>query len=46
VPKFTGQDRLVILNLVANLSIKRISDSEIIEHVRKQTNKNITRQTL
>jgi hypothetical protein len=46
VPKFTGQERLVILNLVANLSIKRMTDSEIIEEVRKQTNQMITRQTL
>jgi len=44
--KFTTQERLAILNLVANLSIKRMTDSEIIEEVRKQTNKNMTRQTL
>jgi hypothetical protein len=30
VPKFPGQERKIILNIVANLSIKRVSDSEII----------------
>lgn len=44
--KFTRQERIVILNLVANLSIKRVSDSEIIEEVCKQTNQTITRQTI
>jgi len=46
VPKFTGQERIAILNLVASLSIKRMNDSEIIEEVTRQTSQTITRQTL
>lgn len=46
MPKFTCQERTVILNIVANLSLKRISDSEIIEEIQKQTNQKITRQSL
>ena len=46
VAKFTGQERIVILNIVANLTIKRLSDAEIIEEVRRQTNQTLTRQTL
>ena len=33
-------------SIVANLTIKRIPESQIIKEVYKQTNKTITRQTL
>jgi len=46
MPKFTEQERTVILNIVASLSIKRVSDFEIIEEIRRQTRQKITRQTL
>ena len=44
--KFTDEERKAIQNIVAKLSIKRIPDTEIIEEVRNQTDKMITRQTL
>lgn len=46
MPKFTGQERLEILNIVASLSIKRVADYEIINQIQRQTNQRITRQTL
>jgi len=46
VPKFTSIERSNIQNLVANLSIKRIPDNEIIKEVFKQTGKTISRRTL
>ncbi len=46
MPKFTRRERLVILNIVASLSIKRLADYEIIEEIQNKTNHRITRQTL
>ena len=46
MPKFTSKERQFIDCIVANLSIKRISDAEIIVEVKKQIGKEITRQTL
>jgi hypothetical protein len=46
VPKFTSGERHTIEGIVSSLSIKRIPDLEIIKQVFKQTNKNISRQTL
>ena len=46
MPKFTSKERQFIDCIVANLSIKRISDAEIIVEVKKHTGKEITRQTL
>jgi hypothetical protein len=46
VPKFTSGERRNIEGIVGSLSIKRIPDLEIIKEVFKQTNHNITRQTL
>ena len=46
VPKFTSGERRTIEGIVGSLSIKRIPDFEIIKEVLKQTNHNITRQTL
>jgi len=42
VPKFSAAERHLIRSIVANLSIKRIPDSEIIKEVYRQTNKTIT----
>lgn len=46
MPKFTSKERQFIDCIVANLSIKRISDAEIILEIKKQTGKEITRQTV
>jgi hypothetical protein len=46
MPKFTSKERQLIDCIVANLSMKRISDAEIIVEVKKHTGKEITRQTL
>jgi nicotinic acid mononucleotide adenylyltransferase len=44
--KFTNEEKTQIKSLVATLSLKRISDNEIIEFIFNQTNKTITRMTL
>jgi hypothetical protein len=46
VSKFTNAERVLVKNLVATLSIKRIPDLEIIEEIRRQTKKTITRTGL
>jgi hypothetical protein len=46
VPKFTSIERSNLQNLVANLSIKRIPDNEIIKEVYNQIGKTISRRTL
>jgi len=46
VAKFTSQERLVILNIVANLTIKRIPDPLIIKDIFNQTGHTVTRMTL
>jgi hypothetical protein len=46
VPKFTLEERTLIKNIVATLSIKRIPDPEIIKVIYQQTNKTITRMGL
>jgi hypothetical protein len=46
VPKFTTTERMLIQNIVCNLSIKRIPDNEIIKEVYEQTKKNISKVTL
>jgi hypothetical protein len=46
VPKFTTIERAQIQNIVANLSIKRIPESEIIKEVERQTNETITKRAL
>ncbi len=45
VPKFTSIERSQIHNIIANLTIKRIPDNEIIKEVSKQTGKTISRRT-
>ncbi len=44
--KFTNEERSIVKSLVATLSLKRISDKEIIEIIFHQTNKMITRKAL
>lgn len=44
--KFTNGERHLVKSLVATLSLKRISDNEIIEIIFHQTNKMITRKAL
>jgi hypothetical protein len=44
--KFTSEERPIVKNMVATLSLKRIPDNEIIKEIEKQTNKIITRQSL
>jgi len=47
VAKFTAEERRIVDGIVSTLSINRISDSEIIEEIRRQTNKDkISRQSL
>jgi hypothetical protein len=46
VPKFTSTERAQIQNIVANLSIKRIPESEIIKEIETQTHKTITKRSL
>jgi hypothetical protein len=46
VPKFTASERMLIQNIVCNLSIKRIPDNEIIKEVYEQTKKTISKVTL
>ena len=46
MPKFTASERMLIQNLVCNLSIKRIPDNEIIKEVYERTKKTISKVTL
>ena len=46
MPKFTNQERIEIQSIVANLSIKRIPESEIIKEVFNQTKKSISLKSL
>jgi len=46
VPKFTSIERAQIQNIVANLSIKRIPESEIIKEIENQTHKTITKRAV
>lgn len=46
MPKFNAQERSVIQTIVATLSIKRISDAEIIDEIFAKTNKTITKQSI
>jgi len=42
VPKFTSAGRTLVKSIVANLTIKRIADQDIIKVIFDQTNKTIT----
>ena len=46
MPKFTASERMLMQNLVCNLSIKRIPDNEIVKGVYEQTKKTISKVTL
>jgi hypothetical protein len=46
VAKFNNGERSLVKNLVATLSLKRISDKEIIEFIFHQTGKMISERTL
>lgn len=46
MPKFTASERMLIQNIVCNLSIKRIPDNEIIKEVYEQTKKTVSKVTL
>jgi hypothetical protein len=46
VGKFTNGERHLVKSLIATLTIKRMSDKEIIESIFNQTNKTITRKAL
>ena len=46
MPKFTFDERNKIKTIVATLTLKRVSDNEIIKEIEKQTGKIITRQYL
>lgn len=46
MPKFTTIERAQIQNIVANLSIKRIPESEIIKEIENQTHKTITKRAV
>ena len=46
MPKFTASERMLIQNLVCNLSIKRTPDNEIIKEVYEHTKKTISKVTL
>ena len=46
MPKFTASERMLIQNLVCNLSNKRIPDNEIIKEVYERTKKTISKVTL
>lgn len=44
--KYTNEERALVKSIVANLTIKRIPDNEIIKEVARQTNKTISRSGL
>jgi hypothetical protein len=46
VSKYTNEERTLVKSIVANLTIKRIPDNEIIKDVFNQTNKTISRSGL
>jgi hypothetical protein len=46
VSKYTNEERTLVKSIVANLTIKRIPDNEIIKEVFNQTNKTISRSGL
>lgn len=46
MPKFPRRERNLIKNIVANLTIKRISDQEIIKVIFNQTSKTISDKSL
>jgi hypothetical protein len=46
VSKYTNEEKSLIQNIVATLTIKRVPESEIMKHVLKETGKTISRRSL
>ena len=46
MPKFTNGEKILIKNIVATLSIKKISNPEIVKEIYQKTNKTITRKEI
>jgi len=46
VPKFNAQERSLLQTIVATLSLKRLSDAEIIQEIFAKTNKTVTKQSI
>jgi hypothetical protein len=44
--KFTFDERTIVKSIIANLSLRRILDDEIIKEIERQTSKIISRQSL
>jgi hypothetical protein len=44
--KFTNDERILIKNIVATLSIKKVSDPEIIKEINQKTNKTVTKKEI
>jgi hypothetical protein len=46
LPKFTNAERELVKSITAMLSIKKISDGEIVEEIYRRTNKTMTKKAL
>jgi hypothetical protein len=46
VSKFTDGERSLVKSIVANLTIKRVEEEDIIKVIQTQTNKTITRKEI
>jgi hypothetical protein len=46
LPKFTNAERELVKSITAMLSIKKVSDGEIVEEIYRRTNKTITKKAL
>jgi len=46
VSKFTNAEKSFVKSIVATLTLKRMSDNEILQEINKQTNKTLTRTGL
>jgi hypothetical protein len=46
MPKFTNAERELVKSITAMLSIKKVSDGEIVEEIYRRTNKTMTKKAL
>ena len=46
VSKFTNDEKSLVKNIIATLTIKRIDDNDIIKVIKDQTGKSITRKEI
>jgi hypothetical protein len=46
MPKFTNAERELVKSITAMLSIKKVSDGEIVQEIYRKTNKTITKKAL